>query len=382
MRTPRPSASPVRDMVDGMPEETIATSARHATRPWRCAVVGTGFIAGQHLGCLNRLPGVELVGVCDLSRAVAEATAERYGVPDWFTDHRVMLDRLRPDVVHVATPAITHLSVAGDALDAGAHVLVEKPITASYEEWRQLRVKAESAGRWLVEDYNYLFDRCVVELDLLIASGGFGRVSHVDVRFFQSVSDPTHAFGDRNAPHPTLNLAAGAISDFLPHLASLAHHFVGPHRSVSTIWRKRDPDGVLPADELVALVDAEGGTATLAFNADSRPEGFWIEVYGDNMQARINLYEGRLSVARVLGGPSPLVPVRNAVAEAGAVVSASFLRLWDKVSGGPVGYDGLWELIARMYAALSAGAPPPISLNDMEAVNLLVADLTRTVPPR
>jgi len=323
-----------------------------------------------------------VVGVCDQSPAVAEATAERFGVPRWFTDHRVMLDRLRPDVVHVATPAVTHLGIAGDALDAGAHVFVEKPITASYEEWASLRDRAKSVDRWLVEDYNYLFDRCVLHLDTLIASGAFGEVSHVDVRFFQAVSDPAHAFGDRNSPHATLKLAAGAISDFLPHMASLAHHFVGRHHSVSTVWRKRDRESILPADELVAVVDAERGTATLAFNADSRPEGFWIEVYGSTMQARINLYEGRLSVARTLGGPSPLVPVRNAVSEARTAVSAALVRLWDKVSGGPMGYGGLWELIARLYACLSSGAPPPVSLGEMEAVNLLVADLTKTALPR
>ncbi|MDQ6797046.1 MAG: Gfo/Idh/MocA family oxidoreductase, partial [Actinomycetota bacterium] len=302
--------------------------------------MGNGFIAGQHLACLRRLPGVEVVGVCDLSPAVAEATAERFGVPHWFTDHRVMLDQLQPDVVHVATPAVTHLAIGGDALDAGAHVFVEKPIAASYEEWARLRDQAEAADRWLVEDYNYLFDGCVLELDSLIASGAFGQVSHVDVRFFQAISDPGHAFGDRNAPHATAKLAAGAISDFLPHLASLAHHFVGRHRSVSAVWTKRDPDTILAADELVALLDAEGGTASLGFMAGSRPEGFWVEVYGSAMQARMNLYEGRLSVARSLGGPTPLVPVRNAMAEARSAVSSAVARLWDKVSGGPVGYDG------------------------------------------
>lgn len=348
----------------------------------RVAVIGTGFIAGQHLACLGGLPGVDLVGVCDLSPSVAEASAERYGVPAWFTDHRTMLSRLRPDVVHVATPAATHLGIAGDALDSGAHVFVEKPIAASYDEWARLRDQAEATGRWLVEDYNYLFDGCVLDLDHLIASGGFGAVTHVDVRFFQAVADPRHAFGDLNVPHPTLALPGGAIADFLPHLASLAHHFVGPHRSVSTVWRKRGLGGVLPADEFVALIEAERGTATLAFNADSLPEGFWIEVYGARMQARINLYEGRLSVARSLGGPPPLVPVRNAVAEARSAVSSTFTRLWDKVSGGPVGYDGLWELIERFYAALSSGARPPVSLAQMEAVNRLIADMTRTAPTR
>lgn len=350
-------------------------------RVWRSVVVGTGFIAGEHLGSLTGLPNVDVVGVSDLSPAVAEATAERFGVPQWFTDHRLMLDRLRPDVVHVTTPAFTHLEIVGDALDAGAHVLVEKPVAATYAEWVVLRDRAAEAGLWLVEDYNYLFDRCVLDVDALVASGEFGAVSHVDVRFFQAVAGPNHAFADRNAPHPTLRLPGGAIADFLPHLSSLALHFVGPHRGVSCAWRKRDPGGVLPAEEFVALVDAERGTATIGFNANTLPEGFWIEVYGARMQARINLYEGRLSLARALGGPSPLVPVRNSVAEARSAVSSTFTRLWDKVSGGPVGYEGLRELIACLYRSLSSGESPPVSPAEMEAVNLLIADIVKSGPP-
>jgi len=92
-------------------------------------------------------------------------------------------------VVHITTPTCTHRAILGDALDAGAHVFVEKPIAVSCEEWASLRDQATRAGRWLVEDYNYLFDRNVVDVDTLIASGAFGTVSHVDVRFFQAVGD-------------------------------------------------------------------------------------------------------------------------------------------------------------------------------------------------
>ncbi len=354
-------------------------SEKHRPPRWRAAVVGTGFIAREHLGCLRQLPNVDVVGVCDLSPAVAEATSDRIGGTRWFTDHRRMLSSLEPQVVHVLTPAASHYRIASDALDAGAHVLVEKPITASYEEWTGLRDRARAAGRWLIESHNYRFDPSVQRLTRLVESGAFGRVCHVDVRFFQAIGGSAHPFADPNAPHPALSLPGGPITDFLPHMASLVYQFLGEHRTVSPLWRQRDASGTLPYDELLAVVDAAGGTATMAFNANSRPEGFWLEVYGADIQARVNLYDGRLTIARAKRGPSQLTPLANALQEAGSVTRAAVASLWQMMSGGPGSYKGLWVLIERLYAALSEDGAPPVTPGDIDAVNRLVTDCTAVV---
>src|SRR5438552_7422500 len=99
-----------------------------ARRVVRAAVIGAGAVAKQHLACLSGLPGVAVAGVCDVSPAVAESAAGRFGVPAWFTDHRALLAELSPDVVHVTTPPAAHFPIAMDALAAGARAIVEKPI--------------------------------------------------------------------------------------------------------------------------------------------------------------------------------------------------------------------------------------------------------------
>ena len=81
----------------------------------KAALIGAGQIARQHLTCLKTLPGVELAAICDLSPAAAEAAAERYGIRAWFTDHRAMLEKVRPDVVHVTTPPTSHFGLAMDS---------------------------------------------------------------------------------------------------------------------------------------------------------------------------------------------------------------------------------------------------------------------------
>jgi predicted dehydrogenase len=341
----------------------------------KAALIGAGHIARQHLACLRELPGVELAGVCDLSRAMAESAAERYGVGGWYTDHRAMLDAVRPDVVHVTTPPTSHYPLAMAALDAGAHVVLEKPATITFEQLDGLVKHASSRGRSLVEDYNYLYNGATRKILGLIDSGEFGEVTHVEVFICLDIVGEGSAFADPNAPHPCLSMAGGAIADFLTHLACLAHKFVGPHRKVSTTWSKRS-GGPLPSDEMRALVVADRGSAMLGFSAHTQPDAFWLRVYGTKMQATADLFETRLSIRRVRGGPKPLRPMFNSLDEARAVRGSAFGTLRRKLDGGPGAYEGLWALLGDTYRALGSGAEPPITPRQVIEVNRLVADLT------
>ena len=180
------------------------------------AVIGAGHVAQQHLACLSTLPGVRLAGVCDLSRSVAESAAERFGVKAWFTDHARMLAEVRPDVVHITTPPASHFRLAQDCLNAGAHVLVEKPATVHFEEFTELQALAKARGKLLIEDYNYLYNDCVRCLLDWVNQGVLGSVVHVEVLMCLNILEKDNPFVDPNVRHPALDLCGGAIADFLP----------------------------------------------------------------------------------------------------------------------------------------------------------------------
>lgn len=343
----------------------------------RAAVIGTGQIARQHLACLREIPEVEIVGVCDLSPSVAEAVADRFSVPSWFTNHRSMLHAVKPDVVHVTTPPAAHFALAKDAIDAGAHVIVEKPITTRYEDTLELLQAARSQKRILIEDYNYLFNSQVQRIMQLVDSGAFGQIVHLEGMISLQIGAPDSPFVDPNVPHPLSAMTGGAIADFLPHLASLAHLFLGEHRAVRTIWRKHGDNPVLLADEFRALVDAEHGAAVLGFSARAQPETFLLQVHGTRMRAAANLFETRLTVERVRGVPNPLLPLLNGLEEARQMRRGAYSSLWRKLGGGPGAYEGLWELLRRTYRAVEAGSEPPVSPSAVRAVNRLVRDLTQ-----
>jgi predicted dehydrogenase len=341
----------------------------------KAALIGAGQIARQHLTCLKGLPGVELVAICDLSPATAEAAAEQYGVQSWFTEHRALLAKARPDVVHVTTPPTSHFRLAMDSLDAGAHVIVEKPVTATLEELEKLVGRARDAGRHLVEDHNYVFNHAPQEILRRIGSGLFGAVTHVEVHICLDILGP-NGFADPNLPHPALTLAGGAIADFLPHLASLAHLFVGPHRTAQTVWAKRKPSP-LPFDEFRAVVDAAHGTAALGFSSNSQPDAFWLRVYGERMQATANLFETRLTFDGPRNVPKPLRPFFNSLEEGKTIRRAALNTILRKFKGAGT-YEGLWELLARTYRSLNDGSALPVTTKHVLEVNRLVEALKPT----
>jgi predicted dehydrogenase len=112
----------------------------------RTAVIGVGYLGRFHAQKYAQLPNSELAGVADPNGAARTALAAELGVPA-FADYRDLLGRV--DAVSIVTPTQTHFSIAKDFLEAGAHVLVEKPMTVEVEEASRLIEIAAAAGRVL-----------------------------------------------------------------------------------------------------------------------------------------------------------------------------------------------------------------------------------------
>ena len=343
--------------------------------PIRAAVIGTGTIAVHHIEAVTGISGVKLAAICDLSPGVAECVAERFGIPRFFTNYKTMLDEVGPHVVHVTTPQLSHLRIACDALSSGAHVLVEKPITPSLQTWLELRDHAAKCERWVLEDQNYRFNPPMVRLRELIDSGRFGQVVHVDAKFCLDICGPGSVFADPNVPHASRKVAGGAIQDFLPHMVYLVYDLIGPHIRVESMWIKRDKSTVLAHDEMRAMVEARDGTATISFSSHAQPDGYWLTVHGTKMMARINGFDGRMSLAQQRGGGGPLMHLRNGISEGWSASSGSIRSLVGKLAGAPGAYEGLFELIRRLYAALAAGRDCPISIEQIDGSQRLLAAL-------
>lgn len=341
----------------------------------KAVVIGAGAIAKQHLAALRRLPTVEAAAVCDLSPAMAEAATERFGVAKWYTDYHQMLDEVQPDVAHITTPAPTHLRIATDCLRAGAHAFVEKPITGAFNELETLIAEAEAADRWVLEDYNYLFNRDIEAIQARVADGRLGRVRHVEIRIHLGIFGEGSRFADRDVPHPAIAGRLGAAGDFITHMVYLANAFVELDGVGGVSLESLEPEAPSP-DSLLATLRGRRGFATLAFDAYSQPDQFLVRVHGTKEVAETNLFERGGLVTRNAAGLGPLAPVQARLGRGFQEFGAATKSLARKLSGGPGAYEGLWRLVELVYERLEAGKAPPVEHDQIQAVNRLVEQVS------
>ena len=131
----------------------------------RTAVVGVGYLGRFHAQKYRQLENCELVGIADPSAAARAAVAAELGVAA-FADHRDLLGRV--DAVSVVTPTPLHFTVAKQFLEAGAHVLVEKPMTATVAEGEALIETARLAKRILQVGHLERFNAAVQALQPML----------------------------------------------------------------------------------------------------------------------------------------------------------------------------------------------------------------------
>jgi hypothetical protein len=98
----------------------------------------------------------------------------------------------------------------------------------------------------------------------------------------------------------------------------------------------------------------------------------WLRVYGTQMSATTNLFETRLTFARLRNGPKPLQPLLNGLEEGKDIRRAARRTFLRKFKNGPGAYEGLFSLLAHTYRALEQGGPLPVPRETVLSVNRLV----------
>lgn len=140
----------------------------------RLAIVGAGVIGKRHIAAIGDTPDCELVAIADPFPA-AVAVAEENGVR-WFADTGDMLADARPDGVIVATPTEHHPAPCLAAIDAGAHVLVEKPITATLAEAEAIIARSAETKRHVLVGHHRRYYPVTDKARELVRGGTLGRL--------------------------------------------------------------------------------------------------------------------------------------------------------------------------------------------------------------
>lgn len=352
----------------------------------RIALVGCGKVADDHAEAVRFSDRAELIACCDRSKLMAEQLAVRFTIPRHYDDMAVMLTESRPDVVHITTPPQAHLDLAVQAMEAGCHVFVEKPLAIDLEQTRRLIAVAEETGCLLTVGHSYWLDSVAMDLRGLVAEGRLGDIVHVESWYGYSLagaygqaimSSPDNWVHDLPGKlfHNNIDHLLNKVLEFLPspELAVEARAF---RRSRREYGDRRDD---MPDELRLYLEDPSGITAYATFSSAVKPVGQWVKVYGTRGTATADVTQRFVEVSPEVSVPTALgrlIPVGVRMVGAARQLGRNVMQFGRSEFHH---FAGLRRLIDEFHQAVMDGAEPPIPLSELERMSRIQDDIWRQI---
>ncbi|MGB8593913.1 MAG: Gfo/Idh/MocA family oxidoreductase [Candidatus Sulfotelmatobacter sp.] len=365
----------------------------------KTAIIGTGFMGRVHLEAVRRLEYVEAAAIAGRNADAARRLGAGFSTPKIAADYREILRDPAIDVVHICTPNAQHFSMAKEALQAGKHVICEKPLATSVEEGEELVSIAERQGLRNCVCHNLRYYPMVQQMRRMREDGDLGEILVVQGTYFQDwlLYDTDWNWRvDAKAGGPSRCMA-----DIGLHWFDMAEHVTGlfvtslcadlqtfhpsrrkPKHSVETFSNKL----LSPEDYMETAVDTEDfgavifrmgertrGTVTASQVSAGRKNRLSIEICGTrasvawNQERPDELWVGHRDAGNeiVVKDPSLLKPAVRDYA--------------DLPGGHSEGYDDTFkQVFRRFYASISnpGGVPEyPQFIDGMRQLTILNAVL-------
>lgn len=182
----------------------------------KIGIIGTGNIAHMHLNAYRNNPDVEIYALCDINEERVRRVGEEYGVSRLYTDKDEMLRLEELDAVSVCTWNSAHAECTIAALNAGKHVLCEKPMATTVEEAEAMRDAAVRNGKLLMIGFVRRFGKDMRVLEDFRDGGAFGDFYYAKATYLRRNGNPGGWFGDksRSGGGPLIDLGVHVI-DFV-----------------------------------------------------------------------------------------------------------------------------------------------------------------------
>jgi predicted dehydrogenase len=352
----------------------------------KVVIVGCGKIAEGHAEEVAKLAArARVVAVCDRELLLAEQFAARHGVPHHYDDFARLLERERPDVVHITAPPHVHLPLARQAIDAGCHLYVEKPFTLSAEDSRALIDHAQAAGRKVTVGYASFFDPPALRMRELVAEGTLGEPVHVESFFGYALDSPFGQAMLADPGHWVHRLPGRLFHNIIDHAVSKVCEFlpderprVLAHASALRPQRFGDARDQLQ-DELRVLLAGARVSAYVTFSAHARPVGQFVRVYGTRNTLAVDYVARTVTLDRAATLPSAIGRLLPAFQQAGGLLREGAGNVWRFARSDFHYFAGLQTQLGRFYDCIVRDGPPPYPYRDIVRVSELLDEIFRQV---
>jgi predicted dehydrogenase len=203
----------------------------------RWGIIATGWVSDKFARALRLLPGAETVAVGSRSQASADAFGDTHGIPRRHSSYEALVNDPEIEVVYVGTPHNLHRSTTLMALEAGKHVLCEKPLAVNAGEAGEMVARARERGLFLMEAMWTRFVPAWVDIKTRLDSGEFGEIVSLQANF--GIEKPFDPESRLYSP----DLAGGALLDLGVYPISLASWLLGRPQAMSS-WVEMASTGV------------------------------------------------------------------------------------------------------------------------------------------
>ena len=218
----------------------------------KVGLVGCGHISQAHLRAFQKTKHCKVHGVFDLNEDLAAQRARTFGIDKVYDDLDVLIEEC--DVVDVCTPPQTHADIALKVIEAGKHLLIEKPLVVDVADWDRLAAALEMSRSEIAVVHNLKFTNAIQQAKRWLEAGRIGTLIRIE-RFFLTSPKDDRMLG---RPHWSHALPGGRWFETLPHELYITHYFAGPSEvtHVSALHTSHAPEGA-PADEVTITLQNE-----------------------------------------------------------------------------------------------------------------------------
>ena len=244
----------------------------------KVAVIGCGGIAnGKHLPSLKQVPGIELIAFCDIIVERAEKAAKEYGIEGArvYEDYKELLANEKPDVVHVCTPNRSHSFISIAAMEAGCHVMCEKPMAINEEEAKKMLECAQRTGKTLSIGYQSRYRADSQYMKAECEKGTFGEIYFAKAHAIRRRAVPTWGVflnEEEQGGGPLVDIGTHALDltlwmmdNYKPKycVGTKYRKLAGQKGATGNSWGDWDPEKFTVEDSCFGFVVMENGATVI-----------------------------------------------------------------------------------------------------------------------
>ncbi|MDR6552900.1 Gfo/Idh/MocA family oxidoreductase [Paenibacillus qinlingensis] len=244
---------------------------------YRIAIIGCGGIAnGKHMPSLSKLDNVEMVAFCDIVVEKAQEAAAKYGKGEArvYEDYREVLKDSSIDIVHVCTPNDSHADITIAALEAGKHVMSEKPMAKTAVDARRMVEAAKRTGKKLTVGYNNRFRGDSQHLHKLCSEGELGDIYFAKAHAIRRRAVPTWGVfldEEKQGGGPLIDIGTHALdltlwmmNNYEPAVVlGTSYHKLSQRENAANAWGPWDPAKFTVEDSAFGMITMKNGATII-----------------------------------------------------------------------------------------------------------------------